>query len=244
MTRNSSAYSRSIGTGPLCARAHNVDRAYGSSAAVDDSVEPGRPVGAGSAAALTGSSARSPRQRRAGQFGERDLRVLRAEPRIDQGSEKMRCRPIRRQRIRVSPSTVTNSNVARPSGEANDQVISQTPEALVSRLTRRAAGQIWNRSSTGSSLGGRGRGRGRAPGWVGPGRLLDPWDVQVTKRELAEVPQDVMPTAQQHPVAGERMRTGADVLGHDRADRRDIPVPSASGQPPWTGTTVADTMTW
>jgi hypothetical protein len=32
--------------------------------------------------------------------------------------------PIRRQRIRGSPSTLTQSNVARPSGPENDQVIS------------------------------------------------------------------------------------------------------------------------
>lgn len=44
--------------------------------------------------------------------------------------------PTRRQRIRGSPSTVSHSKVARPSGPLKLQVISQTPSVFSTRLTR------------------------------------------------------------------------------------------------------------
>jgi len=47
---------------------------------------------------------------------------------------------MRRQRIRGSPSTLTHSNVARPSGPENDQVISQISVPWT-RLTRNFLGQ-------------------------------------------------------------------------------------------------------
>ncbi len=49
--------------------------------------------------------------------------------------------PTRRQRRRSSPSAVTNSKVARPSGLLKDQVISRTPPADRTALTRSEAGQ-------------------------------------------------------------------------------------------------------
>jgi len=49
--------------------------------------------------------------------------------------------PTRRQRQRRSSSTVMSSKVARPSGPANDQVISSTPGALRTGFTRNAEGQ-------------------------------------------------------------------------------------------------------
>lgn len=45
------------------------------------------------------------------------------------GASKISWPPTRRHRIAGSPSSSTNSKVARPSGPANDQVISQMPEA-------------------------------------------------------------------------------------------------------------------
>jgi hypothetical protein len=47
---------------------------------------------------------------------------------------------MRRHRQRSSPAPVTSSNVARPSGPANDHVISKIPSALVTDLTRSNAG--------------------------------------------------------------------------------------------------------
>ncbi len=57
-----------------------------------------------------------------------------------QGRRKTSWPPMRRHRTAAAPSIVTHSNVARPSGPANDHVISQTPGAPWTGLTRNDAG--------------------------------------------------------------------------------------------------------
>lgn len=60
---------------------------------------------------------------------------------IVHGASKISWPPTRRHRIAGSPSSSTSSKVARPSGPANDQVISQIPAASCTRLIRSLAGQ-------------------------------------------------------------------------------------------------------
>jgi hypothetical protein len=50
--------------------------------------------------------------------------------------------PMRRQRTGSPSSSVPNSTVAWPSGEATDQVSSRMPDADRIGLTRKAAGQV------------------------------------------------------------------------------------------------------
>ena len=62
---------------------------------------------------------------------------------LSYGSTKIACEPTRRQRIPVSPSILTHSHVARPSGSVKLQVIAQTPGAPSTPLTPKAGGQAF-----------------------------------------------------------------------------------------------------